>query len=180
MHIKSLLVTGYRHTDLGIFSDKDTKLVIIKEAIRRDLIKFLENDGVEWFILTGNLGFEYWCLEVLLDLRQEGYDFQMATIFSFESHGENWNETNQVKLARFKQVDFVKYLYVRYENPGQFKLINQFLLDHTEGAYLFYDPENETNLKYLYTSIVNKEDYIVKVLSFDDLNEVAENFSNSE
>ena len=100
----------------------------------------------------------------------------MATIFLFENVGENWNEANQEMLARFKQVDFVKYAYPHYSNPGQLKEYNQFLIDNADGAYLFYDPENETNLKYLYKMMQEKELFYVKQLSFDDLNELAENF----
>lgn len=179
MHTNSLLVTGYRHTDLGIFSDKDPKIAIIKLAIRQDLVRFLE-DGVTWFVLTGQLGFEYWVLEVLEDLRSEGYECHIATIFMFENHGEQWNEANQLKLQRFKEVDFIKYAYLRYENPGQFRDYNKFLVDNTDGIYLFYEPENETNLKYLYHQVLKKEGYNRKALTFEQLNEVAENFSNSE
>ncbi|HFI0345075.1 TPA: DUF1273 domain-containing protein [Streptococcus suis] len=179
MHTKSLLIRGYTHTELGIFSDKDPRLAIIKLAIKQDLVRFLE-DGVTWFVLTGQLGFEYWTLEVLEDLRLEGYGFQIATIFLFENHGEHWNEANQLKLQRFKQADFIKYAYPRYENPGQFRDYNQFLIDNTAGAYIFYDTENETNLKYLYHQVLKKEEYDRKTLTFERLNEVAENFSNSE
>ncbi|HFU4060284.1 TPA: DUF1273 domain-containing protein [Streptococcus suis] len=179
MDTKSLLITGYKHTDLGIFSDKDQRLAIIKLAIKQDLVRFLE-DGVTWFVLTGQLGFEYWTLEVLEDLRSEGYRFQIATIFMFENHGEHWNEANQLKLQRFKQADFIKFAYPRYENPGQFRDYNQFLIANTDGAYIFYDSENETNLKYLYHQVLNKEEYDRKTLTFEQLNEVAENFSNSE
>ncbi|MBY4981830.1 DUF1273 domain-containing protein [Streptococcus suis] len=179
MDTKSLLITGYRHIDLGIFSEKDPRLIIIKAAIRRDLVRYLES-GTTWFVLTGQLGFEFWCLEVLEDLRSEGYEFQIASIFMFRNHGEQWNEDNQLKLQRFKQVDFVKYAYPRYENPGQFRDYNQFLLDNTTGCYLFYDSENETNLKYLYHMVLKKEGYNRKTLTFEELNEEAENFSNSE
>ena len=33
----SLLVTGYKSFELGIFKDKDPKVTIIKKAIKRDL-----------------------------------------------------------------------------------------------------------------------------------------------
>lgn len=171
----SLLVTGYRAFDVGIFNDKDIKLKVIKAAIREDLVRFLE-DGVEWLIFTGNLGFEVWALEVANELKEEGYELQTAAIFPFENHGENWNEVNQLKLALFRNCDFYKAAYPRYENPGQFRDFNQFLLNNTDAAYVFYDSEHETNLKYLYQMMTEKENYEVKVLSFDDLNEVAENF----
>ena len=171
----SVLVVGYKAFDLGIFGDKDQRLKIIKAAIRRDLIYLLEN-GMKWLVFTGNLGFEAWVLEVAKELQEE-YNFQLATIFIFENQGENWNEANQEKLANFKNVDFIKYAYPSYENPSQFRTYNQFLLESTDGAYLFYDEENETKLKYLYRMMKENEQYHIKKLTFDDLNELAENFS---
>ncbi|AOS71038.1 DUF1273 domain-containing protein [Streptococcus gordonii] len=171
----SVLVVGYKAFDLGIFGDKDQRLKIIKAAIRRDLIYLLEN-GMKWLVFTGNLGFEVWVLEVAKEL-QEKYNFQLATIFIFENQGENWNEANQEKLANFKNVDFIKYAYPSYENPSQFRTYNQFLLESTDGAYIFYDEENETKLKYLYQMMKENKQYHIKKLTFDDLNEMAENFS---
>lgn len=171
--MKSVLVAGYRQTEVGIFSEKDPRLLIIKEAIHRDLVSLLE-EGVEWFIFMGNLGFEYWVLDVLKELQQVGYACQIATVFCFENHGENWNEANQAKLALFRQVDFIKYAYPAYQQPNQFRLYNQFLLENTDGCYLFYDEENETNLKYLIRMMSEKEGYRKKTLTFDRLNEISE------
>ena len=174
----SLLITGYRNMDVGIFQEKDPRVAIIKEAIRQYLVRFLE-DGGDWLIFTGSLGFEYWALEVANELK-ESYSFQIATILTFENTGENWNEANQTKLAAFKQVDFVKYAYPRYTSPQQFIDYNQFMVDNTDGAYLFYDEENETNLKYLYQKMKEKDGYFINKLSFDDLNEIAEKFRDSD
>ena len=170
----SLLITGYKAFEIGISTEKDMRIEIIKEAAKRDLIRFLE-DGVDWLVFMGNLGFESWVLDLANELKKD-YEFQTASIFLFENQGENWNEANQEILARFKQVDFVKYAYPHYVSPGQLKEYNQFLLGNVEGAYIFYDPENETKLNYLYRMMLEKETFYVKRLSFDDLNDFAENF----
>ncbi|MBM7636797.1 putative phage-like protein YoqJ [Streptococcus saliviloxodontae] len=161
---------GYKSFELGIFSDKDPKLAVIKRAIKKDLIAFFE-DGVDWLIFTGNLGFEVWVLDVAKELQQE-YDFSMACLFLFEDQGQSWSESNQEKLARFKQLDFVKYSYPSYQGPSQLKNYNRFLLENTDRAYLFYDRDHETSLKYLY-QMMQEVAYEVKELSFDRLNEVA-------
>lgn len=168
----AFLVTGYRHTDLGIFNEKDERLKIIKGLIRKDLIRLAEN-GVDWLIFMGNLGFEYWVLEVAQELKDD-FNFSLGTIFLFENHGENWNEANQEKLARFKAVDYIKYAFEKYDNPSQFKQYNQFLLDNTQGAYFFYDPENETNLKYLFRSVKEKPAYELVQMTFESLNDYIE------
>lgn len=46
----AILITGYRSFELGIFSSKDQRISMIKTAIRKDLINYLE-EGVDWFIL---------------------------------------------------------------------------------------------------------------------------------
>ena len=171
------LVLGYSAFDLGLLNEKDIRLKIIKKAIRRDLERLAE-EGLKWLVFTGSLGFEHWVLEVARDMK-EAYGFQLATIFDFETHGSNWNETNQVKLSDFKQVDFIKYAYPAYEQKGQLRDYQIFLLENTDGAYLFYDEENETKLRFFYELMKKKDNYITKILTFEDLNEVAENFSEN-
>ena len=55
----AILVTGYKSFELGIFQDKDERISVIKKAIRHDLIRYFE-EGIDWLIFMGNLGFEYW------------------------------------------------------------------------------------------------------------------------
>ena len=171
----SALILGYSAFDLGLFNDKDIRIDIIKQAIRRDL-ESLAEEGVTWLVFTGTLGFEYWVLEVAQDMKAD-YGFQLATIFDFETHGSNWNEANQIKLSEFKQVDFVKCAYPHYEHKGQLRDYQKFLLENTDGCYLFYDEENETRLRYFYQMMKNQEGYVTKRLTFEDLNEIVENFS---
>ena len=171
------LVLGYSAFDLGLLNEKDIRLKIIKKAIRRDLERLAE-EGLKWLVFTGSLGFEHWVLEVARDMK-EAYEFQLATIFDFETHGSNWNEANQVKLSDFKQVDFVKYAYPTYEHKGQLRDYQMFLLENTDGAYIFYDEDNETKMRFFYELMKKKDNYMTKILTFEDLNEVAENFSEN-
>ena len=147
--MKTLLIAGYTAFDISLFDEKDIKLTVIKLAIRKKL-ESLASEGLEWLIFGGNLGFEYWVLQVALEMKND-YDFKLATIFPFKTHGQNWNESNQTKLALFKQVDFIQYAYDAYENPGQFREYNTFLIQNADGAFVFYDEENETKLKFLVT-----------------------------
>jgi len=175
LKMTSALILGYSALDLGLFNDKDIRVDIIKTAIRRDLERLAE-EGVNWLVFTGALGFEYWVLQVAKDMKID-YGFQLATIFDFETHGSNWNEANQVKLSEFKQVDFVKYAYSQYEHKGQLRDYQKFLLENTDGCYLFYDEEKESKLGYFYQMMKNQENYVTRRLTFEDLNEIVENFS---
>ena len=61
----------------------------------------------------------------------------------------------------------------------QLRDYKQFLLENTNSSYLFYDEENETRLAYIYQMMKEQEDYFIKRLTFDQLNELAENFSEN-
>lgn len=169
----SILVAGYQAAELGIFQDKDPKLAIIKKAIRKDLERLLDS-GTEWLIFRGNLGFEYWVLEEAKKLIAEGYELSLATVFCFANHGVNWNEANQIKLAQFKQVDFVKSCFEAYDSPSQLRQYQEFLLNNTQEAYLFYEPDFPTKLSYLYKAILDREDYDLTRLTYDRLNDLAQ------
>jgi len=169
--MKTLLIVGYNAFDLGVFDEKDMKLKVIKRAIRKNLESFAA-DGLEWLIFSGHLGFEYWVLEVANEMKED-YDFKFATIFPFKTHGQNWNEGNQAKLA-FKQVDFVQYAYDAYQNAGQFREYHHFLISNANGAFVFYDEENETKLKYLVAQLNQADNFPVRMLRFDALQDIAD------
>jgi len=172
--MKSLLVTGYSSFDLGIFREDDPRVLVIKKAIENRLLGYLAA-GLEWLIFTGKLGFEFWTLEVARELQNQYPELKLSTIFSFEDTGKNWNEANQAKLAVFKSLDFVKYSFQSYENPQQLRLYNQFLVENSDAAFIFYDEENkETKLKWLLAEIKTRENYEFDLLDFESLQELAD------
>ena len=126
------LIMGYSNFDLVCLM-KRYQAEIIKKAIRRDL-ESLAEEGIKWLVFTGNLGFESWVLDVANEMKED-YDFNLATIFDFETHGKIGMKPNQLKLSQFKKVDFVKYAYPKYEHMGQLRDYQRFLLENTDLAY---------------------------------------------
>lgn len=174
--MKTLLITGYTAFDLGIFDEKDIKIKIIKKAFKRRLEAYLDK-GLKWVIFTGNLGFEYWALQVCKELQTE-YDFHIASILPFEMQGKNWNEANQAKLREFKDVDYVKYAYEDYENPSQFRQYNDFLLENSDGSLVLYDEENETKLHFITDRMQKTSNYNMELIRFEDLQEICDDMNN--
>lgn len=149
--LKTIYVTGYRSFELNIFSTKDKKLEVLKHALKEEIVRFIE-EGVEWVLISGNLGVECWAGEVVLALKKEEYEIKLGVIFPFENFGENWNEINQMVLNNLKnQADYVNATsHKPYENAIQLRAHTQFLLEHTQGALIVYDEEYEGKPKYFY------------------------------
>lgn len=171
--VKRLYITGYRSFELGVFQEEDAKIVIIKKVIRNHILSFIDQ-GVEWILLSGNLGVEYWAFEVIEELKREYDELKVAIIYPFLNFGEKWNEKNLVKKRHVEEhADFVEYTsHKEYENPQQLKNHTQFLLTHTECALIIYEEEYEGKSKYFYQDVKKyqeKNSYTLDQVTLDDL-----------
>jgi uncharacterized phage-like protein YoqJ len=72
----------------------------------------------------------------------------------------------------------VKYAYETYENAGQFRQYNKKKKKNTEGAFVFYDEENETKLKYMVEKMKQVEGYRLDLLDFEALQDTFEEMND--
>ena len=66
---KTLYVTGYRSFELGIFQGKKTRKSQLLKCLKKELASYIEA-GVEWILISGNLGVELWTAEVVGELKR--------------------------------------------------------------------------------------------------------------
>ena len=73
--------------------------------------------------------------------------------------GENWQEDKQQHLMELKQAaDFCGEVSRQpYSSPQQLKNYQTFMLSHTEGATLIYDPDYPGKSKYDHQSILKRQ-----------------------
>lgn len=136
--IKTLYVTGYRSFELGIFQGKDPKITVIKNVLKKELASYIET-GVEWILISGNLGVELWTAEVVGELKTEYPEVQLGLLYPFKDFGNNWNEQNRELLTKAESLaDYINSVsHQPYQSPAQLKMHTKFLLEHSGAAYLF-------------------------------------------
>ncbi|WP_099222229.1 DUF1273 domain-containing protein [Listeria costaricensis] len=176
--MKSVVVTGYKSFELGIFKKDAEEARFIKEALRRELLTLVD-EGLEWVIISGLLGTELWAGEVVSELKWQGYAVKLAVLEPFEGQTGNWNEANQLWASEVLQdADYHAFITKRpYESPRQFEVRDQFLIDHTEGAILIYDLEKEGSPRFFYErakQAAEMGDYELRLIDFYRLQEVVE------
>ena len=116
--IKTLVVTGYRSYEMGVFKEDDPKITVIKNVLKQRLKDYLE-EGLEWVLIGGNLGVEIWAAQAAFELREEYPEFRVGVIFPFLEYGNQWKENNNSyinitiynKNSKYKTVDLRKILY---------------------------------------------------------------------
>lgn len=176
--IKRLYVTGYQSYELGIFNENDPRVQVIKNILKRELINLIEN-GLEWVMISGNLGTEMWAGQIIKELKVEYPEISLAVILPFKEFGSNWKEPNQLLLSELVQIaDFVDSVsHQTYQNPLQFKNHINFLLQHTDGALVVYDSEYPGKSKFFLADVERfqaKNSYDLFTITMDDL----ENYSD--
>ncbi|ETI70034.1 hypothetical protein BAVI_04359 [Neobacillus vireti LMG 21834] len=176
--IKVLAISGYKPFELGIFKKDHPSVLFIKAAIKKSLIPLVE-EGLEWVLISGQLGVELWAAEVIFDLQLDFPDIKLAVITPFLDQEASWNENNKEWYESvLAQADFIDSVTKKgYEKPWQFRLKNQFFIEKSDGLLLLYDQEKEGSPKYLYELAVQyqKENtYPLELITFYDLQMIVE------
>src|SRR5699024_5406693 len=103
--MKVLTVTGYKTMELNIFNESDERIKFIKYALKQRLTGFIE-EGLEWVIISGQMGVEMWAAEVVFELK-DSYDIQLGIFPAFENQASRWPEPLQHKYELMvQQADF--------------------------------------------------------------------------
>ncbi|MCV3763549.1 SLOG family protein [Companilactobacillus farciminis] len=176
--IKNLWVTGYRSYELGIFKDDDPKAKVIQDFFIQRITDYAE-DGMEWVITGAQLGTEQIVGKAVQEVKKKGYNIRHAVMLPFSEFGNQWNEKNQLLLNVFlRNADYVnKITKMSYHNPRQLRVWQEFMLKHTDGALVFYDPDSGGKPKYDYEAIKAYQDrgvdYQLEITDFDSMQDFA-------
>lgn len=176
--INVLAISGYKPFELGIFKKDHPSAAFIKAAIKKALLPKVE-EGLEWVLISGQLGVELWAAETVFELQVDYPELKLAVITPFLNQEASWNEHNKEWYESvLMQADFVDSVTKKgYEKPWQFRLKNQFFLDKSDGLLLLYDQEKEGSPKYLYELAVKYQeghDYLIELITFYDLQMIVE------
>lgn len=173
--LKVLVVTGYKPTELSIFSEEDERITYIKAAIAKRLTGFIE-EGLEWVLLSGQMGIELWTAEVVFDL-QADYDIKLGVIPPFENQQTRWPEALQQKYEELQLLaDFFKPLYSgEYKGAYQFKARDKWLIDKSDGCLLLLHDEYPGSVKFFHEEAKHaNKPYPIHLITPEDLDDIVE------
>ena len=176
--MKRLVVTGYKQHELGIFNNDHPGIVFIKKALETQIVALLD-EGLEWIIVSGQLGVETWVIEIVIELKEMYPQLNYAIITPFLEQDKNWNDTNkEIYRSLIANADYeVSLTSIPYEAPWQFIEKNKFFLRNSDGMLIVYDEENEGSPKFIKEAAdrhAELSDYRVLTITAHDLQVIAE------
>ncbi|AKP68382.1 hypothetical protein ABM34_02785 [Companilactobacillus ginsenosidimutans] len=180
--MKNLWVTGYRSYELGIFKPDDPKIKVIQKLFEERFVNYAE-DGMEWVLSGAQLGTEQIIGPAVQEVKNKGYNIKHAVMLPFANFGDQWNDNNKSLLNIFlRNADYVnKLTSLGYHSGIQLRTWQNFMLQHTDGALIFYDPDSGGKPKYDYSameSYVDRgNDYSIELIDFDEMQDFANSLS---
>ena len=176
--VKVIYFSGYRSFELGVFKENDPKVAVIKKVLKRE-IQQLAEEGLEWIIVSGNLGVELWATEIVAELKLDYPELHLGIIYPFMAFGSNWNENNQEKKRLAEQLsdNVAAVSHQPYQSARQLRNNTGFLLEHTDGCLLIYDEEFPGKTQYFLRDAEKYQEehpYEIRLISMDDLQNFSE------
>ncbi|KIY22214.1 MULTISPECIES: DUF1273 domain-containing protein [Mesobacillus] len=176
--VKVATISGYKPFEIGIFQPDHPAAEYIKTAIKKTIVPLIE-DGLEWVMISGQLGVELWAGEAVFELQELYPDLKLAVFTPFLNQEESWKDTNKNWYESIlNRADHVDSLTKKpYENSWQFRLKNQFFIEKSDVLVLLYDLEKEGSPKFIYETakkFQQSNPYDIQLITLYDLQMVVE------
>lgn len=127
--------TGHRPEKLTR-SDKDIKKELEKE------IRQAVADGLNVFITGMARGVDIWAAQIVLRLRNEGYDVKLICACPYDGFECGWSQEWQKQYREIlTAADFVKYVCGGYSRSC-FQVRNEWMVNHSARVIAVFNGEN--------------------------------------
>lgn len=172
--MKILAVTGCKPMELNIFNETDERIHYLKRALEKRFIRFIE-DGVQWILISGQMGIELWAADVVFELQNE-YNIKLAVVPPFENHTSRWPEHLKIKHEELTfAADFYQPIYRGdYKAPYQFKARDEWFIEKSDGCLILADEEFPGSVGYFIKATESSTDYPTFFITPDDIDDVVE------
>ena len=100
------------------------------------------SDGLNVFITGMARGVDIWAAQIVLKLRDEGYNVRLICACPYEGFERSWSQEWQKAYREILTVaDFVKYVCNGY-GPACFQIRNEWMVNHSARVIAVYNGEN--------------------------------------
>ena len=120
------------------------KLIRSEDAIKADLesvIRQAVEDGLHIFITGMARGVDIWAAQIVLMLRDEGYDVKLICACPYEGVESHWSQNWQ---RQYKEIlaaaDFVEYINEDYSRAC-FRIRNEWMVNHAARVIAVFNGE---------------------------------------
>lgn len=101
MKVKKCAFTGHRPQSLPFgFNESDERCIALKQTLRAEIIRLIEQEGVTHFISGMALGVDMYAAEIVLGLKSSYEGITLESAIPCESQAEKWTEKQRDRYLR--------------------------------------------------------------------------------
>lgn len=131
--VKSCAFTGHRPQSLPFgFRETDERCLRLKERIKQEVIKLIEEYGVTHFISGMALGVDTYSAEIVLALKKKYPNITLECAIPCENQCEKWEERDRDRYYHIAEQSDKETIVQRHYSADCMQKRNQYMVDHAE------------------------------------------------
>ena len=150
MKVKKCAFTGHRPQSLPFgFNESDERCIALKQTLRAEIIRLIEQKGVTHFISGMALGVDMYAAEIVLGLKSSYEGITLESAIPCESQAEKWTEKQRDRYFEIaSKCDKETLIQHHYTSDCMHKR-NRYMVDQADFIIAVWDgrPSVRTPLK---------------------------------
>lgn len=140
MKIKKCAFTGHRPQKLPFgLNEEDERCVALKQKLREEIIRQIEDNGVTHFITGMALGVDMYAAEIVLGLKSSYNGITLESAIPCETQAEKWTEVQRDRYYEIAaQCDEETMLQHQY-TPDCMQKRNRYMVDEADYIIAVWD-----------------------------------------
>ena len=131
-------ITGHRPNRFK-FPENDPRCDKIKSAIRSEIIRFYEQDGIRGVWVGGAAGVDTWAAEIVLGLQQQYHDLELHVAIPFPEFGDTFAPQQKERYQRILKECTDSVVVCKAYRPDAYKRRDYYMVDHSVCGIAVYD-----------------------------------------
>lgn len=138
--MKSCAFTGHRPQKLPFgFFEEDERCLALKETLRTQIIRFIEEEGVTHFLSGMALGVDMYAAELVLALKETYPQLTLEAAIPCQTQPNRWSVDMKKRYhAILNRCDKETLLQATY-TPGCMERRNRYMVDHADFLLAVWD-----------------------------------------
>lgn len=159
--MKSCFITGHRPNRFK-FPENDPRCDKIKSAIRSEIIRLHEQEGIRGVWVGGVAGVDTWAAEIVLELREQDQyrNLELHVAIPFPEHGDSFARKQKERYQRILTECTDSVVVCKSYRPDTYKRRDYYMVDHSVCGIAVYDLDKSirsgTGMTYNYAVLKKK------------------------
>lgn len=140
MNTKKCAFTGHRPQSLPFgFNETDERCVALKQTLRTEIIKLIENEGVTHFITGMAIGVDMYAAEIVLGLKASYPGITLESAIPCESQAAKWTEEQRNRYFEIAEKCDKETLIQQHYTADCMHKRNRYMVDQADVIIAVWD-----------------------------------------